>query len=221
MPLKSHGRPAESRLRIWKTASGECHLRNISPHPQYSASSLKIAKSDRATPGACTTFLCKPIRLSELMKVPSFSPQPAAGSTRSAISAVSVVVYMSCTTRKSSRSRMSRACDWLIHEWAGFVQMTHRPRILPARIPSMMRSYDQPLLRGMRASSISRMLGDFPRDVASSSNARPPSRLVVLLNSRDPMALHCPVIEFAPVPGRPMLPVISARLIRAWAVRTP
>ena len=43
----------------------------------------------------------------------------------------------------------------------------------------------------------------------------------MLENSRDPMALHCPVIEFAPVPGRPMLPVSSARSIRAWAVRTP
>ena len=43
----------------------------------------------------------------------------------------------------------------------------------------------------------------------------------MLLNSREPIALHWPVIEFAPVPGRPMLPVISARLMIAWAVRTP
>jgi hypothetical protein len=35
------------------------------------------------------------------------------------------------------------------------------------------------------------------------------------------MALHWPVIEFAPVPGLPMLPVIKARLMIAWAVRTP
>ena len=49
----------------------------------------------------------------------------------------------------------------------------------------------------------------------------PPSRFVVLLNSREPIALHWPVIELAPVPGRPMLPVISARLMIAWAVRTP
>ena len=48
----------------------------------------------------------------------------------------------------------------------------------------------------------------------------PPSRFVVLLNSREPIALHWPVIEFAPVPGRPMLPVISARLMIACAVRT-
>ena len=35
------------------------------------------------------------------------------------------------------------------------------------------------------------------------------------------MALHWPVMELAPVPGRPMLPVISARLMIACAVRTP
>ena len=43
----------------------------------------------------------------------------------------------------------------------------------------------------------------------------------MLLNSREPIALHWPVIEFAPVPGRPMLPVISARLMSACARRTP
>ena len=39
--------------------------------------------------------------------------------------------------------------------------------------------------------------------------------------SREPIALHWPVIELAPVPGRPILPVMSARLMIAWAVRTP
>ncbi len=41
------------------------------------------------------------------MNVPSFSPQPAAGSSRSASAAVSVEWYMSCTTRKSSFARIS------------------------------------------------------------------------------------------------------------------
>ncbi len=66
-------------------------------------------KSASASPGAWATFLVRPIRRSELMKVPSFSPHPAAGRTRSASSAVSVLVYMSCTTRKSSRASTSRA----------------------------------------------------------------------------------------------------------------
>ena len=35
------------------------------------------------------------------------------------------------------------------------------------------------------------------------------------------MALHWPVMELAPAPGRPILPVIRAKLMIAWAVRTP
>ncbi len=35
------------------------------------------------------------------------------------------------------------------------------------------------------------------------------------------MALHWPVMEFGPVPGLPMFPVMRQRLMMAWAVRTP
>ena len=48
-------------------------------------------KSASACPGARRTFLTRPMRRSELMNVPSFSPQPAAGKRRSARWAVSVV----------------------------------------------------------------------------------------------------------------------------------
>ena len=44
---------------------------------------------------------------------------------------------------------------------------------------------------------------------------------MVLEKSREPIALHWPVIELAPVPGRPMLPVMSARLMIACAVCHP
>ncbi len=54
---------------------------------------------------------------------------------------------------------------------------------------------------------------------AALSKSYPPRSDVALPNSRDPIALHWPVIEFAPVPGRPMLPVMSARLMMACAVR--
>src|ERR1700726_3485973 len=40
----------------------------------------------------------------------------------------------------------------------------------------------------------------------------PPSMFVVFEKSLEPIALHWPVIELAPVPSRPILPVISARL---------
>src|SRR4030095_1402154 len=57
------------------------------------------------------------------------------------------------------------------------------------------------------------------RRCLSSSTWWPPRRLVMFAKIREPIALHCPVTEFAPVPGRPMLPVISARLIIACAAR--
>ena len=94
-----------------------------------------MAKSASASPGAAATFLIVPMRRSELMKVPSFSPHAAAGSTRSAIRAVSVDAYMSWTTRKSSRPRMSWAWAWLIHECAVLVAMTQRPLIRSSRMP--------------------------------------------------------------------------------------
>lgn len=47
-------------------------------------------------------------------KDPSFSPQPAANNTRSAICADSVLWYISCTTRKSSFSRTFWKRFWLI-----------------------------------------------------------------------------------------------------------
>ena len=67
------------------------------------------------------------MRRSELMNVPSFSPQPAAGSTRWARCAVSVVAYMSCTTRKSSLLEQLVERVWWIHEWAELVAMIHSP----------------------------------------------------------------------------------------------
>jgi hypothetical protein len=45
--------------------------------------------------------------------------------------------------------------------------------------------------------------------------------LVVFANNREPIALHWPVIEFAPVPAWPTFPVISASPINAWATSTP
>ena len=57
--------------------------------------------------------------------------------------------------------------------------------------------------------------------ISGVKNSWPPSSELVLENSREPMALHWPVMELAPVPGRPMLPVSRARSMIACAVRTP
>ena len=100
--------------------------------------------------------------------------------------------------------------------------MTHRPLILPSRMPSMISVVGPAVLgRECAAASMPRMRGDLARGAPGCVKSCPPSRFVVLLNSREPIALHWPVIELAPVPGRPMLPVISARLMMACAVRTP
>ena len=95
MPVKSHGCPRESDFNFSKTTCGEVQSANIAPQPQESAIRRNMEKSASACPGALATFLIRPMRRSELISVPSFSPQPAAGKTRSARCAVSVVVYMS------------------------------------------------------------------------------------------------------------------------------
>jgi hypothetical protein len=86
----SQGRPRDSSLMLSNTSSGVFQPANSEPQPHASASRRKIAKSASAWPGARATFFTRPTRRSELMNVPSFSPQPAAGSTRCARCAVSV-----------------------------------------------------------------------------------------------------------------------------------
>lgn len=137
MPVMSQGWSLVSWVRSWNVASGEFHFWNISAQPQYWAMSLNMLKSESAWPGARAIFLTRPMRLSELMKVPSFSPQLAAGRTRSALMALSVVEYMSWTTRKSSFCMASLYLSWWIHEWAPLVAMTQRPLIFPSWMPWM------------------------------------------------------------------------------------
>ena len=128
-------------FRILKTAAGDDPARKRAPQPQTSATSGKIAKSLRAWPGARETFSAPARRGSLVMKMPSFLPQPAAGRTRSASWAVSVVADMSCTTRKSSFARSVRSRDWLIHECAVLMAMTQRSRIAPRSMASRIWSY--------------------------------------------------------------------------------
>ena len=114
MPVMSQGWPAESRLSIWNTACGDFHSRNISPQPQYSATNLKMWKSARAAPGAAATFRTTPMRRSEFIKVPSFSPQPAAGSTKCASRAVSVAIAeRCCVNRKTAASHDAKLRQFL------------------------------------------------------------------------------------------------------------
>ena len=71
----------------------------ISKSPSRSAMSRNISKSVRASPGGATMAFTLPMRRSEFVYVPSFSPQIAAGNTKSAKSLVGVGWKPSCTTR--------------------------------------------------------------------------------------------------------------------------
>ncbi len=72
------------------------------------------------------------IRRSELVTVPSFSPQPVAGSKTSAQRAVSVLAVMSDTTTKSQFLRVARTPSASGKETAGFVQAIHNALICPS-----------------------------------------------------------------------------------------
>jgi hypothetical protein len=128
---------------------------------------------------------------------------------------------MSCTTSRSSRSSRSWTSDWPIQEWAVLVATTQSPRMLPVgdALDDLVVGEAGPV--GDAAPRRCRGSRRPRRGGPASVKSRPPNSPVVLENSREPMALHWPVIEFAPVPGRPMLPVSRARSMIACAVRVP
>ena len=101
------------------------------------ARSWTISQSGRDSPTGGTTRRTRWTRRSELVKVPSFSANEAAGSTTSASSAVSCR-KMSCTTRKSSRSKASRACARFGSVSSGFSPTTYMQRMPPRRMSSTM-----------------------------------------------------------------------------------
>ena len=100
------------------------------------AKSTTICQSGLACPGGATAARTLVILRSLLVTVPSFSPQVAAGSNRSANSQVSDVAKASCTTTNSARSRARRTAFWLGIDWAGFVQAIHSILISPSAAAS-------------------------------------------------------------------------------------
>ena len=96
-----------------------------------------MSKSERASPGGSTARRTRETRRSPLVKVPSFSPQMAAGSTTWASSVVGVV-NPSWTTRRSSLERAHSSRARLGNDTGGLVATTHRALMVPSQIPSMM-----------------------------------------------------------------------------------
>src|SRR5260370_17163199 len=78
-----------------------------------------------------------------------------------------------------------------------------------------------------RAGEVGMGSGGIPQNAANSlrssafSNLRYPGKLEVKPASRVPIALHCPVMENGDAPGRPILPVIKARLLMRFTVSVP
>ncbi len=159
------------------------------------------------------------MRRSELVIVPSFSPQPAAGKTRSAYGMASDLLEMSCTTTNLaffSAASILRASGMLT---MGLVQMIHRAFIEPSSIPlntwvavfpglAEIPSTPQKLATSSRCSGTLRLRWQ------ASKVAMPPT-------SRPPMALGCPVRLNGPEPGLPICPVIRFRSMRARFLFTP
>ena len=73
-----------------------------------SATSASIHQSGRASPGKGRNGRCREMRRSELVTVPSFSPQAEAGSRTCARLTLSLEATLSDTTSSSSRRIASR-----------------------------------------------------------------------------------------------------------------
>ena len=88
-PVMSRSRPRVVSRCSFHTASASCHGNSVGRPGRRRASSRRaksraITQSARASPGGGTAARTRLIRRSELVTVPSFSPQLEAGSSRSA-----------------------------------------------------------------------------------------------------------------------------------------
>jgi hypothetical protein len=191
---------------------------NSASQPIRLATSVSIHQSGRASPGGARNARWREMRRSELVIVPSFSPQPAAGRTTSAKAVVSVGQQSLTTTNghAASASRTRAARGMLA---AGLVPRTHSALTPPSSTASNSSTALRPGRVAMRRAFQNRRT----RSTAASSSklicaaswlARPPT-------SRPPIALGCPVNENGPMPGRPIRPVARWQLMIALTLSVP
>ncbi len=101
------------------------------------ATSATIHQSGLASPGTGRKARWRVMRRSELVTVPSFSPQAAAGSrTCAPASTVSFDMTFSETTNSSSLRSASRMAPARGSDTAGLVAITHSALMRPASIAS-------------------------------------------------------------------------------------
>ena len=156
---------------------------------------------------------------SELVTVPSFSPQPAAGRSTCARRAVSVAAHISLTATKShlAMALATRSASGM--ETAGLVCRIHSALIRPSSTARNMSTAFSPGFSAIvglaqKPCTAARWVGFSISRWQASMLASPPT-------SRPPMALGWPVTENGPMPGRPMRPVARWQLMIALTLSVP
>jgi len=121
-----------------------------SAKPKRCATADTIHQSGRHSPGEGRNARWREMRRSELVTVPSFSPQAAAGkSTWAPAFTVSLERTFSDTTKSSSCLSASRMAPARGSETAGFVAMTQSALISPRAIASNICTALRPSWRAM------------------------------------------------------------------------
>ena len=158
------------------------------------------------------------MRRSELVTVPSFSPQPVAGSSTCAQAAVSVCAMQSDTTTSSQRASARRTRSASGRLTTGLVAMIHTAFTSPRSMASKSSTAFRPGAVAMCGAPQKRptraMASGVKSMCAASWFASPPT-------SRPPIALGWPVIENGPMPSRPMRPVARWQLMIALHLSVP
>ncbi len=182
------------------------------------ATSAIAHQSARASPGRGKKPRWRDTRRSELVTVPSFSPQPSAGSFTCANRSVSVSAMQSDTTTNGQLASATRAMRASGIDTAGLVAMIHTALIRPLAIASNMSTAFSPGREQIvgdcqKRCARSRSASENPMCTAS-VEASPPT-------SRPPIALGWPVMLNGPAPGMPIRPVARWRLMIALALSVP
>ena len=115
-----------------------CDRRTRRANPMRRATSATIHQSGRASPGSGRNARWREMRRSELVTVPSFSPQAAAGSSTCGAASMRVVARARCRTRRTARASCSasRIAAARGSDTAGLVAITHSALISPRSIAS-------------------------------------------------------------------------------------
>ncbi|MNZ99162.1 hypothetical protein D3C78_1184750 [compost metagenome] len=176
-------------------------------------------QSALASPGASRKPRWREMRRSELVTVPSFSPQPSDGRRISAWRAVSVLAMTSETTTKGQALMAASTAPASGMETTGLVAMIHSALMRPSATALNISTALRPGFCAMAGEVQKRCTRS--RSSAFSITIWAASILASPPTSRPPMAFGCPVSENGPIPGRPMRPVARWQLMMALTLSVP